>query len=100
VAEARLTLANDTDTPILMIHYDSIPAARAVVSGLRERGFFTCICTFPAVPINEPSIRFTISRHNSFDDIRALVDALAEVSTRVPSKSMVPGPLEGAAEAS
>ncbi len=29
--------------------------------------------TFPAVPINKPSLRLTISRHNSFDDIRSLV---------------------------
>ena len=52
------------------------------MSGLRERGFFVCVSTFPAVPVNKPSMRFTISRHNSFADIRDLVNALAGVTAR------------------
>jgi 7-keto-8-aminopelargonate synthetase-like enzyme len=78
--EAGLVLATDADTPIFMIHYDSASAAQAVVSGLREKGFFSCISTFPAVPVNKPSIRFTVSRHNSIGDVRAMVEALVEVS--------------------
>lgn len=78
--EVGVALAVTSDTPILVIHHDSVPEAQAVVGELRERGFFTCISTFPAVPMNKPSIRFTVSRHNSFADIRDLVDALAEIT--------------------
>jgi 7-keto-8-aminopelargonate synthetase-like enzyme len=100
VSEASIQLATESDTPILMVHYDSIPAARSVVRGLRERGFFTCLSTFPAVPVNKPSMRFTISRHNSFADIRELVNALAEASARRPLVSGIVGPDEASAEAS
>lgn len=34
--------------------------------------------TFPAVPINKPSIRFTLSRHNAFEDIEALIANLVD----------------------
>jgi 7-keto-8-aminopelargonate synthetase-like enzyme len=81
---AGLPLATGDATPILVVHYDSAPIAQQVVGALRERGFFTCISTFPAVPINKPSLRFTISRHNSLADIQAMVEALLAVSAKVP----------------
>jgi 7-keto-8-aminopelargonate synthetase-like enzyme len=77
---AGLDLATDARTPVRVLHYDSVPAAQAVVHAMRERGFFTCISTFPAVPVNKPSLRFTISRHNSFADIRDMIDTLAAVT--------------------
>ena len=46
-----------------------------------------CVSTFPAVPMNKPSIRFTVSRHNSFADVRAMVEALVEVSTSLSPSS-------------
>jgi 7-keto-8-aminopelargonate synthetase-like enzyme len=81
VESAGLTLATDAMTPIFVIHYDSALAAQNVVSALRERGFFSCVSTFPAVPINKPSLRFTVSRHNSIDDVKAMIENLVEVST-------------------
>jgi 7-keto-8-aminopelargonate synthetase-like enzyme len=78
--EAGLELATDDPTPVLVLHYDNIPAAQGVVRGLRERGFFGCISTFPAVPMNKPSVRLTVSRHNSYDDIRELVACLGELA--------------------
>jgi len=80
LAETELVLATASPTPIFMLHYESVPRAQAVVQALRERGFFVCVSTFPAVPMNKPSIRFTMSRHNRFEDIRALVDALVDVN--------------------
>jgi 7-keto-8-aminopelargonate synthetase-like enzyme len=82
VAAAGLDLATDAETPVRVLHYDSVPAAQAVVRAMRERGFFLCISTFPAVPVNKPSVRFTISRHNSLADIREMFDALAEIADR------------------
>ena len=101
VSEAGIVLATESDdTPILMVHYDSVPAARGAVHALRERGFFVCISTFPAVPINKPSMRFTISRHNSFADIRDLVNALGDVAARRPLYSGIVGPEQSSAKAS
>ena len=77
---AGLELATEDPTPVLVLHYDSIPAAQEVVRGLREHGFFTCISTFPAVPMNKPSVRLTISRHNSHEHIGELFGRLGELA--------------------
>lgn len=81
LAQAGLSLATNDATPIFMLQYDSAPAAVAAVQALRERGFFCCVSTFPAVPMNKPSIRFTLSRHNSFGDIEALIEQLAAITS-------------------
>ena len=91
LSAAGLTLATEDQTPVLVLHYDNIPAARAVVRGMRERGYFTCISTFPAVPLNKPSVRFTISRHNSYEDINGLVACLAELAGSQPRVSGIVG---------
>jgi 7-keto-8-aminopelargonate synthetase-like enzyme len=77
LAAAGLDLATDAQTPVRVLHCASVPAAQTVVRTMREHGFFMCISTFPAVPVNKPSVRFTISRHNSFADIREMIDRLA-----------------------
>jgi 7-keto-8-aminopelargonate synthetase-like enzyme len=87
LAEHGLCMATDAETPIFMMHYDSAPAATAVVSALRERGFYCCVSTFPAVPLNKPSLRFTVSRHNSFEDLEAFIQNLAEVTRDVSGAS-------------
>lgn len=79
--QAGLSLATNDPTPILMIQYDSAPTAVASVQALRERGFYCCVSTFPAVPMNKPSIRLTLSRHNSMDDIDALVEQLSAITS-------------------
>lgn len=61
--------------------------SQAVVEALRARGFFSCVSTFPAVPMNKPSIRFTVSRHNPIADVQAMVEALVEVSTSLSPSS-------------
>jgi 7-keto-8-aminopelargonate synthetase-like enzyme len=81
LANAGLTMTTNDATPICMIQYDSSSSALATVGGLRERGFYCCVSTFPAVPMNKPSIRFTLSRHNSYEDIEALIAELVDVSS-------------------
>jgi 7-keto-8-aminopelargonate synthetase-like enzyme len=82
LARHGLVTATDAETPIFMVHYDSVSCAAGVVRALRERGYFCCPSTFPAVPMNKPSIRFTVSRHNPLEDIEALVEELAVVSAQ------------------
>lgn len=79
---ARVAMTTNDATPIFMIQFDSAPTAASTVRTLRERGFYCCVSTFPAVPVNKPSIRFTLSRHNSFEDIEALIVRLVEAMPR------------------
>lgn len=82
IADAGVTLATDAFTPIFMVHFASVGQAQDAVLELRRRGFYVCLSTFPAVPADKPSLRFTVSRHNSFADILALAQALGEVCRR------------------
>ncbi len=83
VADTGLVLATDAETPIFMVHYDSPAAAQTVIARLRDRGFFACISTFPAVPVNKPSIRFTVSRHNPLRDVQEMVESVAALSADI-----------------
>jgi 7-keto-8-aminopelargonate synthetase-like enzyme len=70
-------LAASARTPIFMVPCDSAGIVFRTVSALRELGFYVCPSVFPAVPVNQPGIRFTITRHNSDADVDQFVNALA-----------------------
>jgi 7-keto-8-aminopelargonate synthetase-like enzyme len=73
-----IALANAARSPIFQLSCDSPREAFAVANRLRERGFYCCVCVFPAVPMNRPGLRFTVTRHNDRADIEAFVATLAE----------------------
>lgn len=75
---AGLELTTPTRSPIFQAHCDSPRIAFAVAERMRERGFYCCICVFPAVPMNRPGIRFTVTRHHEPGDVEAFVANLAE----------------------
>jgi 7-keto-8-aminopelargonate synthetase-like enzyme len=63
-------------SPIFQVPCDSPRMAFAVAERMRSRGFYCCVCVFPAVPMNRPGLRFTVTRHNDLDDIAPFVAAL------------------------
>jgi 7-keto-8-aminopelargonate synthetase-like enzyme len=73
-----LELAGAEHSPIFQAQCDSPRVAFAVAERLRVRGYYACVCVFPAVPMNRPGIRFTITRHNDLSDIEPFVSVLAE----------------------
>jgi len=73
-----LALANDALTPIFQVQCDSPRIVFDVAEQMQERGFYCCVCVFPAVPMNRPGLRFTVTRHNTLQDIEEFVPALAE----------------------
>jgi len=64
--------------PIFQARCDSPRIAFAVAEDMKTRGYYCCVCVFPAVPMNRPGIRFTITRHNALADIPRFVSALVE----------------------
>ena len=89
--ERGVPRATSDRTPILMIPCDAPNIALDTVRRLRERGFYVCPSVFPAVPVNQPGVRCTITRHNSLADIDAFADALAvafrEANEAEPARS-------------
>ena len=78
IARAKVALTTGTSSVIFQAQCDSPRATFAAAKALQARGFYSCICTFPAVPMSRPGIRFTISRHNEIDDIEAFIAALSD----------------------
>lgn len=74
----KLTLSTLARSPIFQAQCDSPRIAFAVAERMKARGFYCCVCVFPAVPMNRPGLRFTVTRHNQLDDIAPFVSALAE----------------------
>jgi 7-keto-8-aminopelargonate synthetase-like enzyme len=64
-------------TPIFFVPCDSTDEMNDRARALHRDGFWVCPSAFPAVPINRPGIRFTVTMHNEREDIEALVAALA-----------------------
>jgi 7-keto-8-aminopelargonate synthetase-like enzyme len=65
-------------SPIFQAPCDSPRVAFRVAELLQARGFYCCVCVFPAVPMNRPGLRFTVTRHNDPADIGPFVAALDE----------------------
>jgi 7-keto-8-aminopelargonate synthetase-like enzyme len=97
-ARVGMPLAAQHRTPIFFIPCDSVDEATDEVRRLMKEGFYVCPSAFPAVPVNRPGIRFTITLHNEPADIDALMEATRNrvqiakhaVTCRLPSESSVP----------
>jgi 7-keto-8-aminopelargonate synthetase-like enzyme len=86
IAETRLSLASVQRSPIFQAQCDSPRFAFAVAERMKARGFYCCVCVFPAVPMNRPGLRFTMTRHNQPDDIVGFLSALDETFEEVRSE--------------
>ncbi|HEY9855135.1 MAG TPA: aminotransferase class I/II-fold pyridoxal phosphate-dependent enzyme [Stenomitos sp.] len=72
-----LPLVSFSECPIRFIGMGQPRVAFRMVERLLEAGFFTNVAMFPAVPMKRAGVRFTLTLHQSLDDIRRLVEALA-----------------------
>lgn len=70
---AGLTFAVQHRTPIFFLPCDCVDEATNRVRALMQAGFYVCPSGFPAVPVNRPGVRFTITLHNELADIEALI---------------------------
>ena len=79
-------LLSETDLPLIKqnacpVHFigTGVPAiAYNLGRRLINDGFYVNVATFPVVPVRNTGIRFSISRHNTREDIQALVAAMAK----------------------
>jgi 7-keto-8-aminopelargonate synthetase-like enzyme len=63
--------------PIRFVPVGLPEAARELAGRLMSDGFYTNIATFPAVPMRQAGVRFTLTLHHQQQDIVRLVEALA-----------------------
>ncbi len=86
---AGLPLATKQRTPIFFIEHDSVDEATDSVRDLLGEGFYVCPSAFPAVPVNRPGVRFTISLHNQLEDIEGLIEATRRLMSHRSSRPVV-----------
>ena len=79
---AELGLDTTRPSPIFQVACDSPRIAFRLADLMRERGYYSCVCVFPAVPMNRPGLRFTVTRHNELSDIPGFIAALRECRER------------------
>ncbi|MES1174255.1 MAG: aminotransferase class I/II-fold pyridoxal phosphate-dependent enzyme [Myxococcales bacterium] len=78
IQEAGFSQVESHHSPIFQAHADSTRIAFGVANRMKQRGFYCCVCVFPAVPMNRPGIRFTVTRHNALEDIAPFISTLRE----------------------
>jgi 7-keto-8-aminopelargonate synthetase-like enzyme len=77
LAEFCLPVTTKEPTPIRFIPVGLPQAARELTRRLLDEGLYTNIATFPAVPMKQAGVRFTLTLHHQPADITRLVQALA-----------------------
>lgn len=82
IVRSELAVASSDETPIFMVQFDAAEQARRAVKEMMARGYYCSLSTFPAVPMDRPSLRFTVSRHNDLAEVPRFVETLAEVAGR------------------
>lgn len=75
--EYALPLAANSMSPIFYIKLGLPHVAGQMAERLLNEGFYTNHAVYPAVSRRQSGIRFTLTRHHTAQDIRALVEALA-----------------------
>jgi 7-keto-8-aminopelargonate synthetase-like enzyme len=80
--EQGIPLASEDVSPIFFVKCGAPDVTFTLVRALESRGLYTSVAVFPAVPQNQSGIRFTVSLHNTMDDVRALMSALATETAR------------------
>jgi 7-keto-8-aminopelargonate synthetase-like enzyme len=76
--EEGLPLVSPSEAPIRFIGAGVTHVAYRLTERLRDEGLYINTAIFPAVPAKRCGARVTITAHHSDEDVRAVVEALAE----------------------
>lgn len=79
IREHDLPLVGSPGVPIRYIGVGPAELSYKMVARLMQAGFFTNVGIFPAVSVRRSGVRFTLTHHHRFEDIRGLVDAISEL---------------------
>lgn len=81
--ELGVPLGAQSISPVFFLRAGSTRNCFAMMNSLRARGAFVCTAMFPVVPRGHAGVRFTITLHNTPDDIRTLLGWLAQETERL-----------------
>ncbi len=78
-AQKGLNLTNNIISPIRFIQIGSTKDTVWLVRNLLDKGFYTCASGFPSVAKNRAGIRITLNNTLTKEDIKALLDTMADL---------------------
>ena len=78
-AEIGLPLRAREETPLFFVEIGPVLSTISAATSMLKTGFFLNVAVFPAVPRNQGGLRFTVTRYNSPEQIRAMLDTLNQV---------------------
>ena len=76
--EHNLTNTSSNETPIYFIGTGSIKVTHNLIQRVLADGLYVNTATFPVVPNDKSGLRFTLTRHNTKEDIDKLVDSISK----------------------
>lgn len=77
LVEKNITNTSSPDAPIYFIGAGSSKVTHNLVNRILGEGIYVNTATFPVVPNDKSGLRFTLTRHNTMNDVQLLADALA-----------------------
>ena len=85
----EIPVACRSQSPIFYIKVGHPYIAGDMAKYLLDQGFYTNHAVYPAVSRRKSGIRFTLTRHLSFEDIHSLIETIARILPKFVEK--VPG---------
>jgi len=79
----NLPLVTQSESPIFFVGASLPKIGYSIVNKMMDRGFYLNVGIFPAVPMKNTGIRFTVTRLHTFKQIESMVAALAECHAEV-----------------
>jgi 7-keto-8-aminopelargonate synthetase-like enzyme len=86
---SRIPVAGFDQTPLWLVTVGTFGRALELCSRLKERGYFTNLASFPAVPLHQSGIRFTNTLNHTDEQIAGLIDALAELVPEIAGETEI-----------
>lgn len=75
----ELPLVHESDSPVFYIAAGKPKLAYEIIQTMMTRGYYLNLGTFPAVPIKNSGVRFTITAVHNFEMILQMIQTLSEV---------------------
>jgi len=76
LSQTSLPVISNPLTPIYFVGAGQPKVGYNIVKRLMDEGYFVNLALFPAVPVKNTGIRFTLTRHITEPDIKGLIDAM------------------------
>lgn len=76
IKKTNLPLIKDLNSPVFFIGVGLHKIGYQVIKKMLDDGFYTNLGAFPAVPIKNTGVRFTITRLHTFEQIEQMIDSM------------------------